>query len=160
MEEEQGEEEEEKGEEEEGEEEGEEGGEEEGEEGEQGAADEPGELPEVRRHVLLFNCWPDAPPSPDGKTDSAEAAKTGVPEAYEDATLAPCAPRERWVTRAFEQPPDSATASSSAVVARLMGTPRRRGSAMRFRADEVAAPKSALRQALCHADAPHAFRLK
>ena len=155
-------------EEEEGEEEGEEGEEEgeeeEAEDAEAGEGEEAAEeQEEVRRLVLLFNSWPDAPPTPDGKSDSPEAAATGVPAVYEDDLHVKCAPRRSWVERGFESnkaEEEADSKRSTALVARMMGTPKRRGCAMRYRADDVAAPRSALGEALGHADEPRVFGVR
>ena len=136
--------------------------EEEEEEGGEVAEAEP-EEPEVRRLVLLFNCWPDLPPRSDDKTDDADAAKTGEPVAYDDDVAVACEPWTTWQRREFaaeDKGDEAGEEASTALVARLMGTPRRRGSAMRFRADDVVASRQALRAALRAADVPQRFSIR
>ena len=163
----------------EGEEDCEEEGEEEGvEEGEEDEGEEE-DAPEVRLHVLLFNCWIDAPPTTDGKSDEGIAARTGEHGVYEDAVQATCAPFSEWRRRKLEpfrgaakgaaldfkgkgsvEDANGVGGASTALVARLMGTPRRRGCAMRYRVDDVAASREAVRAALMHNDTPQCFILR
>ena len=146
--------------EEEGEEEGEEdeGKEEEDDEEEEGEEEEE----EVRRLVLLFNTWNEAPPSPDDKADAPEAAKRGELTRYDDDVPAACTPRASWRPASFvtDVEGSGAAGASTAFVARLMGTPLRRGSAMRYRVDDLVATRSAVRAALTHASEPHRFDVR
>ena len=132
------------------EEESEEEGEEEDGEGIASTAEEPS----VRRLVLLFNSWDDAPPGTDGRSDSAEAASTGEPAVYHDDVQVSCTPRRQWRDAVFGREGSSQSTCSTALVARLMGTPKRRGSAVRFTVDDVAAPRQALREALADGAKP------
>ena len=94
--------------------------------------------------------------------DSPEAAATGVP-LFMRTICTKCAPRRSWVERGFESnkaEEEADSKRSTALVARMMGTPKRRGCAMRYRADDVAAPRSALREALGHADEPRVFGVR
>ena len=148
---------------EEGEEKGEEEQEEEEEEGEEEEEEEEEEECEVRRLVLLFNTWAE-PPTPDGKTDGEEGdgrsiANLGEPQSYDDDVPASCTPVLNWRLAPFvtDVKGCGAAGGSTAIVARLMGGPKRRGSAMRYRVDDAVAARTAVRTALTHATDPHCF---
>ena len=152
----------------EGKEEGEEDddeGEEEGEEeeGEEEEGEEEAEEADIRRLVLLFNTWAE-PPTPDGKTDGEEGdgrsiANLGEPQSYDDDLPASCNPFINWRLASFvtDMRGCGAAGGSTAIVARLMGGPKRRGSAMRYRVDDAVAARTAVRAALTHATDPHCF---
>jgi nuclear GTP-binding protein len=142
-------------------EEGEEEGEE--EEGEEEEGEEEAEEADIRRLVLLFNTWAE-PPTPDGKTDGEEGdgrsiANLGEPQSYDDDLPASCNPFINWRLASFvtDMRGCGAAGGSTAIVARLMGGPKRRGSAMRYRVDDAVAARTAVRAALTHATDPHCF---
>ena len=140
--------------------EGEGGGEGEGESGEgdegsegEGEGEGEEEAPEVLRHVLLFNTWDARPPTFAEGADAEEAE-----ERRRDAVKISCRRRASWKPCTVSEPPTSA--ASSALVARLMGDPRRRARACRFRVDDVAVEHAALRGALRSTDSPACFVLR
>ena len=116
----------------------------------------------------------DNPPHPiaaataeDGES-MAERARTAaaLPE-----TRLRCRPFGEWVSTSFRAPSPTATedvaaamttaAPSTALVARLMGSPRRRASALRFRVTNVTAVREAVRSAFLSAGgAPTSMRFK
>ena len=120
-------------------------------EGSEGGGEE--EAPEVLRHVLLFNTWDERPPTFAEGGDAEEAEKL-----QRDTVKISCRKRTSWQPCSVSEPPTSA--ASSALVARLMGDPRRRARACRFRVDDVAAEHAALRGALRSTDSPACFELR
>ena len=131
---------------EEGEEEGEE--EEEEESGEEGDDDDEGT---VLRHVLLFNTWHEPPGEKPAYDAEHEAGASGTLAPGADLVRVRRIPFAVWRERDWAAAPSSAPAATTALVARLMGGPQRRGAAARFRVDAVGAARGALREALTDA---------
>ena len=114
----------------------------------------------VVRRVLLFNTWEDAPP--EGKEEEAAAEA----DAGQDAGVAPTrdwsavelAPRPEPAEH--ETPSPQPSTPSTALVARLMGGPRRRQTAARFRCDNLRAAPETVREALLSLDGASTFQVQ
>ena len=130
----------------------------------------------VLRHVLLFNSWPDAPPvgqpSRPAAGDTVIAAGNGVrptSSALEHA-VATATPFDQWrpssvlkngaaadQTPAVTSAAEDTLPSTTALVARLMGGPRRRGRSERYRCDALVASREAVYNALYEPLNPSSF---
>ena len=127
----------------------------------------------VLRHVLLFNSWPDAPPMGQPSRPAAGATATAAGDgARQPAANAPeqaaakATPFDQWRPSLIVQhrvaADDSSAAqdvlsSTTALVARLMGGPRRRGRSERYRCDALAASRETVRDALYEPVRPSSF---
>ena len=145
-------------------------------------ADEVGEEARggVLRHVLLFNSWPDAPPvgqpsRPSAvvtEVDADDGPRYPIADTLEQAA-AKAMPFDQWrpslilkhgaaadgtsavMPAAQDRPP-----STTALVARLMGGPRRRGRSERYRCDALVASREAVLGSLYESMSPSSFRVQ
>jgi len=126
----------------------------------------------VLRHVLLFNSWPDAPPIGQPSRPAAKATEIAADDALEQAA-AKATPFGQWRpseilkhrvavddTSAVMPAAQDVLPSTTALVARLMGGPRRRGRSERFRCDALAASREAVYDALYEPLSPSSFHVQ
>jgi len=100
-----------------------------------------------------------------GRTNHGKPVYMAPAVAYEDRVSVGCRPRKQWREAPLPPSPGGGPGgegggASTAFVARLMGGPRRRRRAMRFRVDDVAAPRAAVRAALTSQQEPARFALR
>ena len=100
-----------------------------------------------------------------GRTNHGKPVYMAPAVAHEDRVSVGCRPRRQWRNALLPPSPTGgpggeACGASTAFVARLMGGPRRRCRAMRFRVDDVAAPRAMVRAALTSQQEPARFALR